>query len=108
MSKKPGSPVRGSSTGKPLMVLLDVFGQRWTLRILWELRNGPLTFRQLQSACGDISPTILNRRLKELRELNLLDHLGEGYGLSDWGRKMGRELNAFEKLAVEWSSELTK
>ena len=106
MAKKPGSPVRGSTTGKPLMVLLDIFGQRWTLRIMWELRNGALTFRQLQSQCGDISPTVLNRRLKEMRALNLLDHLGDGYSLSSWGKKFGKQLAALEKQAVDWSAHL--
>jgi DNA-binding HxlR family transcriptional regulator len=33
------------------MVLLDVLGRRRALRILWELRADPLTFRALQEAC---------------------------------------------------------
>ncbi len=106
MAKKPGNQVRGSTTGRPLMVLLDVFGQRWTLRILWELRNGRLTFRELQSRCDDLSPTILNRRLKELRDLQLVDREADGYGLSDWGRKIGKQLNQLEKLSQEWASHL--
>ncbi|MEQ9509453.1 MAG: hypothetical protein RLN92_10440 [Alloalcanivorax xenomutans] len=40
--------VRGSTTGRPIMVLLDILGQRWTLRILWELRDAPLSFRALR------------------------------------------------------------
>ena len=34
--------VRGSRTGRPVMALLDLLGRRWTLRIVWELRDGPL------------------------------------------------------------------
>ena len=30
-------PVRGSRTGRPVMVLLDLLGRRMALRILWEL-----------------------------------------------------------------------
>ena len=108
MAKKPGSPVRGSTTGKPLLVLFDVLGQRWSLRILWELRNQRLTFRELQSCCDDISPTILNRRLKELRELQLLDHNEEGYGFTDWGLKIGKQLNQLEKLSQEWANDIKK
>ena len=66
------------------MVLFDMLGQRWTLRILWELRSDRLTFRALRSRCENVSPTILNRRLHELRELNLLDHDEDGYGYTDW------------------------
>ena len=38
----PGKPVRGSKTGRPIMALLDLLGRRWALRVLWELRNGPV------------------------------------------------------------------
>ena len=72
MSRKrpplPGSKVRGSATGRPIMAALDLFGRRWALRILWELRAKSLTFRELQDACGEISPAVLNTRLAELRE----------------------------------------
>ncbi|MDW4746786.1 winged helix-turn-helix transcriptional regulator, partial [Escherichia coli] len=63
---KPG--VRGSRTGRPIMALLDLLGRRWTLRILWELRDGALTSRALRTACDEASPTILQTRLTELRE----------------------------------------
>ena len=43
--------VRGSKSGRPIMVLLDLLGRRWTLRILWELREGALTSRALREAC---------------------------------------------------------
>ena len=106
MVKKPGMPVRGSTTGKPVMVLLDALGQRWSLRILWELRSESLTFRALQSRCEEVSPTVLNNRLKELRELKLIKLSDQGYGLTDWGRKMGKQLTQLDILATEWAKEL--
>ena len=60
--------VRGSRTGRPIMALLDLLGRRWTLRIIWELRSTRATFRALREACGNPSPTVLNERLRELRE----------------------------------------
>jgi len=57
-----GTPVRGSTTGRPIMVVLDLLGRRGALRILWELRGEPLTFRALQAACGS-NPGLLNTRL---------------------------------------------
>ena len=36
-SAKPS--VRGSRSGRPIMALLDLLGRRWTLRIVWELRE---------------------------------------------------------------------
>ena len=76
-------PVRGSRTGRPIMALLDLMGRRWSLRIVWELRNGPLTSRALRAACDEASPTVLQARLSELREGGLVDHAaGRGYALT--------------------------
>src|SRR5258705_10580770 len=73
---RPGRPVRGSRSGRPIMALLDLLGRRWTLRVIWELRGGRLTFRALQEACGGVSPTVLNERVGELRESGLLESAG--------------------------------
>ena len=59
--------VRGSKTGRPIMALLDLLGRRWTLRIIWELRDSALTSRALRTACDDASPTVMQARLSELR-----------------------------------------
>ncbi|HEX7035102.1 MAG TPA: helix-turn-helix domain-containing protein [Pseudomonadales bacterium] len=106
MPKRPGQPARGTRTGRPIMVLLDVLGQRWTLRILWELQQGRCTFRELRSRCGGPSPTILNRRLKELRELGLLDHDAPGYGLTEAGRELGEHLLALSAWSERWARTL--
>ena len=74
MAKPATKAVRGSTTGRPVMVLLDLLGRRWTLRILWELRHGPLTSRALREACADASPTVLQARLSELRAADLVRH----------------------------------
>lgn len=65
-------PVRGSRTGRPIMAALDLLGRRWTLRVLWELRDGPVGFRALRQRCDDVSPTVLNTRLSELREAGII------------------------------------
>ena len=46
------------------MALLDLLGRRWTLRILWELRDAALTSRALRTACDEASPTVLQARLR--------------------------------------------
>ncbi len=102
-AKKPGQQVRGSTTGKPVMVILDALGQRWALRILWELRDGRLTFRDLQSRCGEVSPTIVNRRLKELRELQIVDHQTGGYGYTSDGAELASLLHKLNKWSDDWA-----
>src|SRR6187455_785491 len=89
-------PVRGSTTGRPIMALLDLLGRRWTLRIAWELRDGPLTSRALRAACDDASPTVMQSRLSELREAGLVELLsGDGYRLTPLGREL---MESFQPL----------
>ena len=56
---RPGVSVRGSRSGRPIMAALDLLGRRWALRILWELRAGPLTFRAIRAALAG-GPHIFN------------------------------------------------
>lgn len=86
------------------MVLLDLLGRRWALRVLWELRDARATFRALQERCDDVSPTVLTKRLKELREAGLVEHLdGEGYGLTEQGRSLGTQLVTLSVWAEDWA-----
>lgn len=85
------------------MLLLDVLGQRWTLRILWELRDGACTFRDLRARCDEVSPTLLNQRLKRLRELHLV-HLGDsGFELTPDGTTLSKHLLNLFAWAETWS-----
>ncbi len=99
----PGRPVRGSRGGRPIMALLDVLGRRWSLRVIWELREGPLTFRALQERCEGMSSSVLNQRLGELRALGVLE-LGErGYGLSEEGLRLLEAYLPLEEWAARWA-----
>lgn len=77
------------ASSQPIMEILDALGRRWALRILWELRGEPLTFRALQEASGGLSPSVLNDRLRELSEMGIVEKAGDGYALSNDGRQLG-------------------
>ena len=96
--------VRGSRTGRPIMVLLDLLGRRWTLRIVWELRDEALTSRALRQRCDNVSPTVLQRRLSELREAGFvdLDNPG-GYFLTALGREMLKMFLPLHAFAERWA-----
>ncbi|ATA53319.1 transcriptional regulator [Variovorax boronicumulans] len=96
-----GRPVRGSTTGRPLMVALDLLGRRTALRVLWELREGSLTFRALQDAC-ETNTRLLNTRLTELREVDLVEHAEGGYRLTDEGRRLSKALKPLSAWADQW------
>jgi DNA-binding HxlR family transcriptional regulator len=95
--------VRGSTTGRPIMVLLDLLGRRWTLRILWELRENSLTSRALREACDDASPTVLQARLADLREAGFVELVpASGYRLTEMGRELNGTLLPLHKFAERW------
>jgi DNA-binding HxlR family transcriptional regulator len=100
----PGKPVRGSSTGRPIMALLDLLGRRWTLRVIWELReeSAAPTFRDLQARCGGVSSSVLSARLRELTEAGVVEHPGDGYRLSRAGHDLLGRLEPLEEWAARW------
>src|ERR1700684_3049325 len=103
-SPRVGSAARGSRSGRPIMFALDVLGRRGALRLLWELRDGPLTFRALQRAC-DTNPGSLNTRLKELRELHIVDHGDAGYFFTPHGRSLTAALEPRQAWAHRWAAD---
>jgi DNA-binding HxlR family transcriptional regulator len=103
----PSRRVRGSATGQPTMALLDLLGRRMALRILWELRDGPLTFRALQQA-AETNPSVLNARLGELREARIVEHGPEGYALTPQGKKLLELFLPLHVWAEDWARALKR
>ena len=101
---RPGRPVRGSRTGRPIMALLDLLGRRWTLRVIWELRDGkPQTFRELQKRCDGMSSSVLRDRLRELAEAGIVAAGEDGrYGLTGDGRGLLVALTPLSRWAEAW------
>jgi DNA-binding HxlR family transcriptional regulator len=102
---RPGRRVRGSTTGRPIMVLLDLVGRRMALRIVWELRERPLTFRALQQA-ADTNPSVLNARLSELREAQLVSRGPDGYALTPLGQSLLVTILPLHVWADRWAETL--
>ena len=85
------------------MALLDLLGRRWALRVIWELRGEPLTFRDLQAACDGMSSSVLNQRLGELREAGIAERAGEGFRLTDDGRRLLEAFAPLDAWARRWA-----
>lgn len=103
-----GKPVRGSRTGRPIMAVLDLLGRRWTLRILWELRSDTVTFRELQKRCDTMSPSVLNQRLGELRDTNIVELVDGGYRLTTHGAELLTALAPINEWAKKWAKRETR
>jgi DNA-binding HxlR family transcriptional regulator len=105
----PGRRARGSQSGRPIMALLDLLGRRWALRILWELRQGALTFRGLQERCDAMSPSVLSQPLVELRAAGIVE-LGRAtdYRLNGEGVALLEALAPLHGWATRWARRAAK
>ncbi len=87
------------------MAALDLLGRRWTLRILWELREGGLGARALRARCDDMSSSVLYERLADLRTAGLVVQAEDGsYVLTALGRQLGDAITPLEQWAQRWST----
>lgn len=101
----PGEQVRGSTTGKPIMALLDLLGRTWALGIVWQLSQDNATFRELQQRCEQISPSLLNTRLKELKVLKLVESTPSGYQLTVSGQELFTIVAPLGEWSLQWASQ---
>jgi DNA-binding HxlR family transcriptional regulator len=101
---RPGGPVRGSTTGRPIMAALDLLGRRWMLRLLWELRTETLGFRELQRRCEHMSSSVLSTRLGELAAAGIVRTDDAGYHLTPLGKDLIHALGPLRRWADEWAA----
>jgi DNA-binding HxlR family transcriptional regulator len=105
---RPGQPVRGSTTGRPLMAALDLLGRRWALRVLWELRDGPIGPRDLRERCDAMSSSVLYERLRELTAAGLVNRRDDDrYELTPIGRSLSVAIAPLDDWANSWATSST-
>ena len=90
-----------------MMAALDLFGRRWVLRILWELRSGSLGFRALQQACDGMSCSVLASRLADLiaARLVVVDEAGD-YALTEIGEQLKPAMGPLLDWSLAWDNAL--
>jgi DNA-binding HxlR family transcriptional regulator len=85
------------------MAALDLLGRRWTLRVLWELRDGSAaSFRELRERCDNMSTSVLNQRLTELRDAGLITTSADGYHLTKQGMDLQEALMPLDAWSKRW------
>ncbi|MFF3415833.1 winged helix-turn-helix transcriptional regulator [Streptomyces sp. NPDC002698] len=85
------------------MAALDLFGRRWALRVLWELREGPLGARALLARCEGLSSSVLYQRLRELTSGGIIANSPDGYELTALGAALGDALRPLDDWATVWA-----
>lgn len=89
--------------------LLSLLESRYAMRVLWALRDGHAqTFRLLQDSVGGITPNTLNTRIKELRQVGLLNHGHDGYIVTPMGADLLKRLGELPAFAAKWVASQAK
>lgn len=87
------------------MAALDLLGRRWSLRLLWELRDGPVGARALRDRCDDMSSSVLYVRLGELSDGGLIEKNDQGdYALTSIGTDLGKALAPLDRWSHRWAA----
>ncbi|MCG8611935.1 MAG: helix-turn-helix transcriptional regulator [Pseudomonadales bacterium] len=93
---------------RPIVALIDLLSKKWVLRMLWELNKGACTFRELQLRCGDVSPTIINRRIKDLHGAKLVSKSSsDGYKLTEQGEELIQLFYPVNEFATRWAAKIS-
>ncbi len=88
------------------MAALDLLGRRWSLRVIWELRDGAIGFREMQAQCGGMSPSVLSTRLKELETAKIIESDDDRrWRLTPLGLDLIKAFGPLHTWAERWAEE---
>ena len=89
------------------MAALDLLGRRWALRVLWELRDGPVGFRELRARCDGMSSSVLSDRLGELTAAGLVaKDESDRHALTKLGRDLGIAIEPLTAWSQRWARQM--
>ncbi|WP_063014739.1 winged helix-turn-helix transcriptional regulator [Nocardia kruczakiae] len=72
---------------------MELLGQRWMLRIVWELAPGPLGFLELRRRMDNCSSSMLSVRLQTLQGAGVIvKRADKAYELTTAGNELGGAL----------------
>ena len=99
-AEEPTSGSACETLSEPLARVMTLLGKRWTGVVLSTLMQGPVVFSGLRQGIPGISDRILNERLQELAELDLVERrvldrrpVRVQYALTDHGAALRPAIN---------------
>jgi len=77
------------------------------MRVLWELREGPLGAREILARCDGLSSSVLYERLRQLVHAELVEQGdSDAYHLTKHGAALGAALEPLDAWATGWSRSI--
>ncbi|WP_280235377.1 winged helix-turn-helix transcriptional regulator [Nocardia cyriacigeorgica] len=100
------TPSRGQHdpTNAPMLATMDLLGQRWVLRVIWELEPGRLGFLELRRRMGNCSSSMLSTRLQHLQIAGLVTkNVDKTYELTEAGTELCESLEQLWAWSRRWT-----
>ena len=95
----------GGDAHGPVLTTIELLGQRWMLRVVWELEPGPLGFLELRRRMGHCSSSMLSNRLQQLQLAGLVEKHGPkgAYELTSAGVGLSEALQPLWDWSESWA-----
>ncbi|MFQ5509855.1 MAG: winged helix-turn-helix transcriptional regulator [Leptospirillia bacterium] len=93
----------------PVSKAAEVLGERWTFLIVRQLLGGATRFNQIHRGVSKISPTVLNKRLRELEVAGVVvkktipGQRGFEYQLTECGRDLEKLVIDLGEWGMRWA-----
>ncbi|MET7767562.1 helix-turn-helix domain-containing protein [Nocardia sp. NPDC005366] len=98
---------RDDPADEPMLTTMDLLGQRWMMRVLWELEPAPLGFLELRRRMGQCSSSMLSVRLHHLQTAGLIVKTpAKTYELTTAGTELTAALQPLWTWSKRWATDL--
>lgn len=88
-----------------MLATMELIGQRWILRVLWELEPGCLGFLELRRRMGNCSSSMLSTRLQHLQTAGVITkNADKTYELTPAGLALTAALQPLWDWSERWTS----
>lgn len=96
-----GEP-RGYGQYCPITRAVEVLGERWSLLIVRDLLIGATRFNELARGNPGLSRSLLSKRLGQLEQAGIVDHVDDQYVLTDAGRDLEPIVFGLGEWGARW------
>lgn len=86
----------------PITRAVEVLGERWTMLIIRDLLCGATRFNELARGNPRLSRTLLAKRLRQLEQAGIVDHVDEEYLLTPAGEELRPVVMGLGEWGARW------
>lgn len=87
----------------PIARAVEVLGERWSLLILRDMLVGATRFNELTRGQPGLSRSLLSKRLRQLEQAGIIEHVDDEYRLTDAGHDLQPIVFGLGEWGAKWT-----